>query len=404
MDKLNIYEGLSFDDTIIKEEYHSYYPRTNSFNLNDEIRIPINNQDIYTIPSCSYLYVEGTVTEGAEGTGTCELTNNAYAFLFDQIRYELNGVAVDRCYKPGITTTMKALLSYNDNESKLLQMAGWYPFKDDRQPTLSNQQFNACIPLKFLLGFAEDYGKIIINASQELILLRSRNDENCYINREPNGTKKATLEITKIEWHMPHVNVDDETRLKLLKTLNSNKPIYIPFRKWELHELPSLRNNKHDVWSIKTSTSLEKPRFVIIAFQTDKRDKASADASKFNHASIVNIKLHLNSDSYPYDNMNLQMNIKRYATAYRAYAAFQNTFYGRSNAQPLLDYNTYHNCPLYVIDCSKQNESLKSSTVDIRVEIETQIPFPENTVAYCLILHDNIVEYAPLTGIVKKIV
>ena len=121
------------------------------------------------------------------------------------------------------------------------------------------------------------------------------------------------MEINKIECHMPHLGVSDATRLQLLETLNANKEIYVPFRRWELHELPSLRNNKTELWSVKTSTSLEKPRFILIAFQTNKKDNSLANASYVDHASINNIKLHLNSDSYPYDKMNLQMNIKRYA-------------------------------------------------------------------------------------------
>lgn len=401
MEKLNIYEGLNFDEEIIKNEYHTYYPRANNFNLNDEIRIPINNQDVYTIPGDSYIYIEGNFKPSGDGTGICELTNNAYAFLFDQIRYVLNGVEVDRCSNPGITSTIKTLLSIGENESKSLQMAGWNPFKDG-QPTLSNNQFNACIPLRFLLGFAEDYRKIIINSSQELILLRSRTDNNCYKNMD--GTKKALMDISKIEWRVPHIAVNDSTRLNILKTVNNNKPIYIPFRSWDLQELPTLRNNKKDVWSVKTSTNLEKPRFVIVAFQTNRRDNVKTNASQLDHASINNIKLHLNSESYPYNNLNLQMNIKRYTTAYWMYTDFQATYYGKSTAQPLIDYNTFHEYPLYVIDCSKQNESVKSSSVDIKLELEADIDFANNTVAYCLILHDNVVEYEPLTGIVKRVI
>ena len=95
MERLDIYKGLKFEETIIKGEFHTYCPRANNFNLNDEIRIPIKNQDIYTVPAASYIYVEGKFKEDEDGTGTCELTNNSYAFLFDQIRYELNGVEVD---------------------------------------------------------------------------------------------------------------------------------------------------------------------------------------------------------------------------------------------------------------------------------------------------------------------
>lgn len=62
----------------------------------------------------------------------------------------------------------------------------------------------------------------------------------------PNGTQKANMELERIEWRVLHVSVNDETRLKLLNALKNNKSIYIPFRKWELYELPSMRTAKID--------------------------------------------------------------------------------------------------------------------------------------------------------------
>jgi len=53
-----------------------------------------------------------------------------------------------------------------------------------------------------------------------------------------------------------------------------------------------------------------------------------------------------------------------------------------------------HNGPFVVIDCSRQNESIKSSTVCIEFECK------ENTNEYyCLIIHDRVVQYNPLTNV-----
>lgn len=41
------------------------------------------------------------------------------------------------------------------------------------------------IPLRFLLGFFEDYNKILVNCRQELILKRSKDDSNVFIWVEP---------------------------------------------------------------------------------------------------------------------------------------------------------------------------------------------------------------------------
>ncbi|KAK9754609.1 hypothetical protein QE152_g1139 [Popillia japonica] len=123
--------------------------------------------------------------------------------------HSYNTIAIDRCIKPGITTTMKSYISLNDNESRSLEMSGWCPFADE-QPTISNtKKFNVCIPLKFLFGFAEDYNKIIMNVSHELILVRSKTDDNCYKNNAGTGTNKGKITIDKIEWHVPHTKKKD---------------------------------------------------------------------------------------------------------------------------------------------------------------------------------------------------
>ncbi|KAK9680982.1 hypothetical protein QE152_g38679 [Popillia japonica] len=101
--------------------------------------------------------------------------------------------------------------------------------------------------------------------------------------------------------------------------------------------------------------------------------------------------------------MNLEISKDRYVMAYQMYAAFQQSYYNRT-PQPLMDYAKFKNNALFVVDCSKQNDAVKTSTVDLKIEMETEDAFKTDTVAYCLILHDTIVEYTPLSGTVKKII
>ena len=86
------------------------------------------------------------------------------------------------------------------------------------------------------------------------------------------------------------------------------------------------------------------------------------------------------------------------------YANCQASYYDKES-KPLLskaDFLQY--ALLIVIDCSKQNESLKSGPFDIRLESELAGNFFAGTSAYSLILHDRIVEYNCISGNVKKLV
>mgnify|MGYP000498195500 FL=1 len=78
--------------------------------------------------------------------------------------------------------------------------------------------------------------------------------------------------------------------------------------------------------------------------------------------------------------------------------------YGR-NSCPLLQRKEFiKSCPLFVIDCSKQNDDIKVGALNVRIEFVASANIPANTKAFCLIIHDRKVTYKPLTGIVSNII
>jgi len=56
-DILNIENEPIFDDRIVKIEIHTYNPFADTtFGYSNEIRIPIQQQDLYTLPHESFLH------------------------------------------------------------------------------------------------------------------------------------------------------------------------------------------------------------------------------------------------------------------------------------------------------------------------------------------------------------
>lgn len=404
MSILDITVPVLQDNSIESLQYHSYKPYVTSFNKNDEIRIPINQQDLYILPSASTLYVEGiarvlNINETAsKQSKSVNFTNNPILFLFQDIRYELNGIEIDRIKNVGITSTIKNILCMNDSESKASKLWGW-----DINGTLNEHSgaFSVSIPLSKILGFAEDYNKIIINCKHELILLRSNTDANAL--KLNSNEQLENIEISKIVWRVPHVKVSDKERLSLLKYLEKDRSIFIPFRNWDLYEYPLLPQTTKQSWAVKTSSQLEKPRFVVVGLQTLRKNNLMKDMSQFDHCNVRDVKVFLNSNYFPYENLNIKFKENKYALLYEQYTRFQQSYYNR-RAEPLLSFKEFlEKAPLFVIDCSRQNETLKSGPIDVRIEIESEVDLPENTSAYCLILNDCIVEYKPLSSVVKKL-
>jgi len=329
--------------------------------------------------------------------------------MFEEIRYELNAIEIDKSKNVGLTSLIKNWLSLNPSQSLVVENAGWLGTDDAKNITNNDGYFDINIPLSMILGFAEDYRKIVVNVKHELIITRSRSDLNA-VNITPQGTPQAPtnedfkIKLTRIEWLMPYVVVADIQKIKLLNYIGKDKPVTMSFRSWELYEYPELPPTSRHVWTVKTSNQLEKPRFVILAFQTNRKDQKNTNASHFDHCNLTNVKLYLNSQYYPYGNLNLNINQNQYAMLYDMYANFQSSYYNK-DAEPMLNKLDFiSRVPLVVIDCSKQNESLKSAPVDVRLEFELRENIPAKTAAYCLILHDRIVQYNPVSGDIKKLV
>ncbi|KMQ88352.1 hypothetical protein RF55_12183 [Lasius niger] len=193
IDILNIGGEPIFDDRIIKIETPTYNLYANTtFGYSDEIRIPIQHQDLYTLPCESFLYVKGKLIVHKKNNGTeLVLRNNCVAFMFDELRYELDGVEIDRNRNVGITSTPINYVSLTPERGKILKNAAW-----DVAHNVVESYFNFCLPFNMLLGFCEDYKRIVINACDELILIRSRNDKNCLFGHT---SVEAEIELLKIQ-------------------------------------------------------------------------------------------------------------------------------------------------------------------------------------------------------------
>lgn len=398
-DILDISSRFETDSKITKIEYHSYTPYTTSFNNNDEIRISIQQTDVYPYLHESFIFIEGSISDAIK----VKLSNNGFSYLFEQIRLEINGIEVDSTRALGITSSLKGYLSGTPDNFNCYENAGWI-FKNNTNPVNVNGEFSACIPLKYWLGIFEDFKKILVNSRLELILTRSHSDLNVLNVKTSGSATSGKVVLNKIVWKVPHITVDDEERLKLLKLIEKEKSLFIPFRSFETFEYPELGTTKKVVWNLKTASKLEKPRFIIIGLQKGRKNSIEKDCSVFDHCNLTNVKVLLNSIAYPYDNLNLDFSKNNFTLLYDMYTSFQESYYEKNIRNPILSPSTFlTNAPIVVIDTSKQNDSATASSVDVQLEIESSEPLTGVT-AYCLLIHDRIVEYVPFTREVRKLV
>lgn len=400
-DILNISNQIQFDDRITKVEYRRILPyNTLTYNHNDELRFQIQHQEHFILPSESYIYIEGRVVhtdDSASDITKVHLVKNAPAFFFDEARYNICGKEIDRTRNVGITSTLKILSTRNTDEALSLSNGGWS--LKTTQETSTVGDFNFCFRLDNIFGFANDYKAIIPNAQHELILQRSKNDDNsCRLLTA--AAFKFRVSISKIEWRVPYIFLNDVEKLQLYDTINIGRPISIAFRAWDFHEYPLLPKTTKHQWTVKTSTQLEKPRYIFFAMQTLRKDVVTADSTQFDSNKLQEFSVYLNDEKYPNFDLNLDFGIKRVGVLYELLTNFQKSFRG-STCHPQMSVKEFMESPFIVIDCSRQNEVMKSGVVDIRIEFKTSANIPASTAAYCVIVHDRVIDYYPLENRVE---
>src|SRR5688572_21097529 len=422
-DILNITEASSVDEGIEKYEWHEYesVARTN-LNSAGEIRINIETQDLFCHPAESYLLIKGRLTKATgaaydNNADAVAITNNGLMHLFSQIGYSLSNQEMETIYHPGQATTMLGLLKY-PNDFALAQGLNQLWCKDTgaaaalaantgfaarqayliQKPT-AKATFSFIVPLSHIFGFCEDYDKIVYGLKHTLTLVRKSDDDAIF--RARGADDAATLaapgkvDVSKITWFMPHVTPSDMERMELYKTIESKATVPVAYRARQSDTI-SVPESTTFTWKLSVKTAPEKPRWVVVGFQTNRDGDQLHNPSIFDHCDLKNAYVMMNQTRYPAVDYDLSFPDQKFSRAYRDAATFSEKFYGmdqlitQSNITPA-DYKDLY--PLMVFDVSKQPEKLKSSVVDIQIKFIFNAAVPAETQAYAVVISDKLLNF-----------
>ena len=101
----------------------------------------------------------------------------------------------------------------------------------------------------------------------------------------------------KFRFFMPHVIPADAEKLSIYKTIESKVKLLVAYRtrQCDMLSVPELISF---TWRLSVKTAPEKPRFIIVAFQTDKDGNQTNNPFTFDHVDLKNAYVTLNSDRY----------------------------------------------------------------------------------------------------------
>lgn len=397
MDALDIFQSAVFEDGITKNEFITYHPLSTQYSNNAEIRFLIQNQQVLAKISDSYLCIEGKVNN-LKDNETFKFVNNPFLFLFQEIRFLLNEHVISSIREPGLLSLVRGLLTLNAEKCRSLSTAGFNT--TSLLPVYNNttKVFHAILPLKFIFPLFEDYQKVILYLRQELVLIRGRDDSNSYI-----GAAGLNLDINKITWRVPHISINNDTQLKLLREIKSEQRLIdIPFRQWGLHILPEVQQTRHVSWRVTNFPRFQRPRYIILAFQSDRRDDPKKDNGLFDHCTLTSVKAYLNDTCFPYETFDTDFSQGNWIHFYNNYALFQEQYLGKNHSKPYLSYDDFKTHPFFIINCREQDTPLTSTMYDLKIEIECSTNLANNTYIYAIVVSDNLIQYNPISETLIK--
>ena len=411
---LRITENYTEDDSIKSYETYAFQPISGTqLNSAGQIIIRVENQDAFFHPRNSWLEIEGElVKSGATGgdykdTDIISLINNGVMYLFDNIKYELNGQEIESVYHPGQASTILGLVKYssNYNQGPGLNQC-WNIDTGDGTAADTNLGFKArhayiikepnpkgrfrfAIDLEHIFGFCEDYDKVLYGFTHTLTLVRTSNDNNAIFKATAADTGK--VDIDKISWMLARVEPSDEDKYKLYKTIENKDTLSVGFRMRQCINV-AVSQTPTFTWRLGVRSAPEKPRYIIIGFQTNRHNDQGKNPALFDHCKVKNMYVLLNNTRYPAIDLNTDFDKCHYDNVYKNMVDFRQKYYGMDQLVSNVVVNpiTYKDLsPLFVFDVSKQSERLKLGVVDITVEMTFGANVAANTFAYALMISDR---------------
>ena len=433
-DYLKILDPVIMDNSVESYQYINFVPASQD-NLNmtgNPINIEIQAADKYFHISKSYLYIEGQLVRDDNNQAYGEnveiaLVNNAMMYMFKEISYSIDDKTMEQINNPGQVTTMIGYAIYPDdyntsgglmscwskdttvhaNSSKYAASvaapaAGYIPTENDhynqgfaaRRALLASSyprgNFSFVIPFSHMFGFAE-YEKMLYNIKHCLTLTRYPTDNLAihHAQNVPNGK----IVLRKMVWRVPQIQLEKTARAEMLKIVTEKKkvPIHFSARSSQMTNIPA--NVTSYDWNLPAKGGVEKPRWVIIGFQTGKHRNQLQNSAVFDNCNLQRSYISLNSQNYPLTEVLTNFTLNQYVQWCKMLTDFKEDYYGFNSliGGSQVNQASFKTLfPIFVFDLRKQADEVSSNSVNMTVQFYFHVAVPANTLAYAAIISDRL--------------
>ena len=421
---LTIREGYTYDDSVESFQYIEIDCDNGTGNLNNEtdLTITCQNKSAWLYPHASYLRIDGNfkTADGANvaNNSAVAFTNNGLMYLFSNFKYYLEGKQIEYFQNVGITTTIHNYLTKSRNYAG----GSWF-WLPDRGTTAADAlngpwrtrnfyvnpqaaggvwNFSAIVPLNVISNFCNDYRKVLYGMQHKISL--NRTNSTRALLRTNNAVAAAgihpalvaladdiTVNITTLKWCMPKVTPSLVKQQELLSIIKDKEPVPMAFFNKRSESIIVPAATKF-TWKLHLSGGIERPRGIVIAFQTGRGEDQTTNNASFDVAglNVIDAYVLLDGDRYPLSNVATNYVDHKYARWYHEYTNFYNKYNNDNKGEACLSYFDFLNvAPIYVFDISNQPERVKNTQINVSLELTFADNPPDNTIAYAVTYFDS---------------
>uniref|UniRef100_A0A8D8PTV5 Double jelly roll-like domain-containing protein n=1 Tax=Cacopsylla melanoneura TaxID=428564 RepID=A0A8D8PTV5_9HEMI len=349
-----------FDDSIIRAQQKIYYPTSEqNFNsVNKSTVFKIDGVDSFLNVKQARFDIRGKVVK-SDGTAyaagiAVKLVDNFVAYLFSRIEVRKHGKLLDESENVGrLSTIIGAVMNDHSKENSgfISKFSGGGNFH----------------VIGFLgdlgLGFFTDVKVPVYKGGFDITFIRANDNDAVYRYKADPTTEvpgEAKVTIQEFIIRIPSIDYEDFNKIKLvneLTHLSQNNKYRFLFKSYQCIEERNLTGKTFTKDITNNYRFIKNPLFAFIAFQTGRLDSQIAEPQFFDHCSVKNIWLELNSRRYPEELEDFDFSTQKTALAYEMYTDFKRIFNNNDASQMMLSPTTFKTCAIYCIDLTRQPQN-----------------------------------------------
>lgn len=389
-----------FSDGVTRSEYRSVMPVSDlNFNTpNSYTLFKLDYGDTFYNSRIMY-HIRGEVVKKSDGSAypsssTIKLVDNFVPFLFSRIELRKHNTTIECVEQPGITSTVKSLLTYGNSMKNTLSNNGFSSTFE------SGGRFEALGTLGHLgFGFFDHLRYPMYKGGFEITFTRAVDDDALYHWKgaasgatEPEDGK---IVIKSFVLRVPLVEYTATSKIQLidgLKHLSDKNQLVYNYYQWQCIDKKGVFGSSFSFDITNAFRNVYSPKFVMICLQTSRSNNQKKDPSRFDSCNIKSVAVKINGERYPHESQSLEITSGNWRLLYDQYLRFRLVRFGDSDVL-LTPKEFIDKYPVMIMDTHLHPVNIDRSRSDVQIELEftNAIASPqanEGTTAYVIVVSE----------------